>query len=322
MLFGSVFTGIGGLDLGLEQAGHRVAFQCEIDEYRRSILQRHWPNVPRHDDVRTLTAEPVEMLAGGFPCQDVSQAGRRRGLAGERSGLFFEFARLAGELVVPDGWALIENVPGLLTSNGRRDMGTVLATLAELGFRDLAYRVLDSRFFGVAQRRRRLYILARRASGRRACEVLLEPEGRGRDLAALREKGTASAATLGQGLAGPLGGAARLRGGRTTDIDGHGAYVSGSVSDGATAALPLTAGTRLDAAVENFVAGEESVRRLTPTEWERLQGFPDGWSIPYESVVRDPPPDSRRYAAIGDAVTVPVARWIGERLMRCRGSEK
>ena len=79
-----MFTGIGGLDLGLEQAGHRVAFQCEIDEYRRSILQRHWPNVPRHDDVRTLTAEPVEMLAGGFPCQDVSQAGRRRGLAGER----------------------------------------------------------------------------------------------------------------------------------------------------------------------------------------------------------------------------------------------
>jgi DNA (cytosine-5)-methyltransferase 1 len=129
------------------------------------------------------------VLCGGSPCQDLSLAGLRAGLDGDRSGLFFEFARVADELVRPGGWIVFENVPGLLSSPGRdreigvdrtgRDFAIVLATLADIGFHDLAWRVLDSRYFGVPQRRRRVYIVGRRAVGGSAREVLLEPESGG-----------------------------------------------------------------------------------------------------------------------------------------------
>jgi DNA-cytosine methyltransferase len=229
VLAGSLFSGVGGMDLGLHRAGFRHAFFAEQDAYRRGILERHWPGIPVYDDVRAVgrstgrgrrdradvigdadrptrtrvsgsTRRPnppsLDLLAGGFPCQDLSVAGRRRGLAGERSGLFFEFARVADELVRPGGFVLIENVPGLLSSHNGRDFAVVLATLAELGFHDLAWRVLDSRYFGVPQRRRRVFILARRACGRVCCEVLLEPEGGGGDSAAGGEAGTRVAASL------------------------------------------------------------------------------------------------------------------------------
>jgi hypothetical protein len=184
---GSLFSGVGGFDLGLERVGGKVLFQCEADPYRRRVLNRHWPDVPVYPDVCALRGEElpnVDLLCGGFPCQDLSVAGRRAGLAGGRSGLFFEFARLGDELVRPGGWLLIENVPGLLSSDSGRDFAVILATLAELGFHDCAWRILDSRFFGVPQRRRRVYILARRARGRRSFEVLLESDGLRRNLEA------------------------------------------------------------------------------------------------------------------------------------------
>ncbi len=211
MNVGSLFSGIGGMDAGLARAGFQHSFLCEWDEWRRGVLRERFPGVPVYDDVRAVRLEPaaggaadggsaepdgagrlhasavpVDLLCGGFPCQDLSVAGRRAGLeAGERSSLFFEFMRVADELVPPGGYVLIENVPGLLSSQGGRDFAIVLASLAELGFHDLAWRVLDSRYFGVPQRRRRVFVLARRcASGRRCCEVLLEPEGGGGDFAA------------------------------------------------------------------------------------------------------------------------------------------
>jgi DNA-cytosine methyltransferase len=219
---GSLFTGVGGVDLGLERAGCKIAFQCEVDPWRRRVLARHWPHVPCYHDVRALRGEElphVHLLCGGFPCQDLSVAGRRAGLEGERSGLFYEFARLADELVRPGGYVLIENVPGLLSSPGRdketgidrtgRDFAIILATLADLGFHDLAYRVLDSRFFGVPQRRRRVYILARRARGSVCREVLLESAGGGGDLetsweARARDPGGARAGVAAPGVAAPL----------------------------------------------------------------------------------------------------------------------
>jgi DNA (cytosine-5)-methyltransferase 1 len=237
----------------------------------------------------------VDLICGGFPCQDLSVAGRRAGLAGERSSLFFEFARIADLVLPPGGWILIENVPGLLSSNGGRDYAVVLATLAELGFHDLAWRVLDSRHFGVAQRRRRVYILARRARGDRACQVLLEPEGSAGHPQTRREAGpdAAVASLSGLGSGGPDdndGQAGRIvTAGTVTAMYGNG---TGHAADEITY-LPLSAG----------------VRRLTPRECERLQGFPDDWTlIPGAS-------DSKRYAALGDAVTVPIAEWIGRRLM-------
>lgn len=172
---GSLFSGVGGLDLGLERAGMRVLWQVEIDPQARAVLRKHWPNVDLHEDVRDVgrhNLEPVDLICGGFPCQDLSVAGRRAGLAGERSGLFYEFMRVVAELA--PRWVLIENVPGLLSSNGGRDMGAVLGTLAKLGY-GYAYRVLDLQHFGVPQRRRRVFIVGH-LGGFCPPEILLEPE--------------------------------------------------------------------------------------------------------------------------------------------------
>lgn len=240
---GSIFSGVGGFDLGLERAGHEVVFQCEGDAWRRERLAERWPGVPLSPDVKQLDRDwleahgiqcpdrsgsgsgvggsdsvavegagagrtPVDLLCGGFPCQDLSVAGRRRGLAGDRSGLFYEAIRVADLLLGDGGWFLIENVPGLFSSNGGRDFGIVLASLADLGFHDVAWRVLDSRYVrvsgrpSVAQRRRRVFILARRARGRRAAEVLLEPESGGGDFTQGREARQRVAATFSKGSSG------------------------------------------------------------------------------------------------------------------------
>ena len=172
----STFSGVGGLDLGLDRAGFQCAAQVEIDPDCRVILAEHWPGTPRFNDVRTFRGRnvgAVDLACGGFPCQDVSVAGKRKGLAGERSGLFFEFARIVEEK--SPQWVAIENVTGLLSSHEGRDMGTVLGTLADLGY-GWAYRVLDAQFFGVAQRRRRVVIVGCLGDAARAAEVLFEPD--------------------------------------------------------------------------------------------------------------------------------------------------
>jgi len=166
MRFVSLFAGVGGFDLGLESNGHTCVGQVEIDKNARKILERHWPNVPKHDDVTTakewangigLTGN-VDLVVGGFPCQDLSVAGKRAGLAGERSGLFHD--ALAFAQSVQAKTIILENVPGLLSSNQGRDFGTVLVELANAGYSNIEWRVLDSQFFGVAQRRRRVFIVA------------------------------------------------------------------------------------------------------------------------------------------------------------------
>src|SRR5690606_36023257 len=193
---GSLFAGIGGIDLGLERAGMQVRWQVEIEDFPTRVLERHWPSVTRHRDVRQVgkhNLEPVDLICGGFPCQDLSVAGRRAGLAGERSGLFFEFMRVVAELT--PRWVLIENVPGLLSSNGGRDMGTVLGALAELGY-GYAYRVLDAQYFGVAQRRRRVFIVGCLGDWRSATEVLFESESCERDTPPRRKAGSGVAPIL------------------------------------------------------------------------------------------------------------------------------
>src|SRR5262245_25850920 len=176
--FGSVFTGIGGFDVGWERAGLECVWQIECDDNCNFVLERHWPQVKRYTDVRTVPTNELvrpDWVCGGFPCQDLSVSGKRAGLAGERSGLFFEFARIVG--LVRPRWLLVENVPGLLSSNGGRDFGVLLDTLADLGY-GLAWRILDSRFFGVPQRRRRVFIVGAetlgdpRAAAERAAQVL------------------------------------------------------------------------------------------------------------------------------------------------------
>jgi DNA (cytosine-5)-methyltransferase 1 len=153
---GSLFSGIGGFDLGLERAGMRVAWQCEADEFCRRVLTRHWPDVPCYPDVRELRADDVgrvDVLCGGFPCQDISSAGLRAGITGARSGLWGEYARLVGEL--RPRYVIVENVADLLA----RGMGTVLADLAALGY-DAEWDCIPASAVGAPHQRDRVWIVA------------------------------------------------------------------------------------------------------------------------------------------------------------------
>lgn len=195
--FGSLFAGIAGFDLGLERAGWRCAWQVEADPACRMVLRRHFPGIPIYEDVREVgeDLEPVDLVCGGFPCQDISVAGRRAGLAGARSGLWWEFHRILAALA--PSWVLAENVAGLLSSNGGRDLGAILGGLAGLGYVG-SWRVLDSQFFGVPQRRRRVFLVGHLGT-EPIPEVLLEPEGLQGNPPPSREAGARVAATLTRG---------------------------------------------------------------------------------------------------------------------------
>jgi len=183
LTMGSLFAGIGGFDLGFERAGFETRWQVEWDQHASGVLARHWPDVARYGDIREVSGhelEPVDVITFGSPCQDLSVAGKRAGLDGNRSSMFFEALRVFREMRdVTNGRspALVvwENVPGVFSSNSGRDFAHVLAGLAELGAVDIAWRVLDAQFFGVAQRRRRLFVVAD-FGGERAAAVLFEPE--------------------------------------------------------------------------------------------------------------------------------------------------
>lgn len=158
----SFFAGIGGFDLGCERAGMEVVFQCEINTFCHKVLKKHWPDIPLQKDIKTLTAEEIpeaNIWCGGFPCQDVSLAnqGKRKGLKGERSGLFYTYAKLV-KARKPE-WLVIENVPGLLNSHDGADFKILLQTLDEFGY-GVSWRILDAKYFGTPQRRRRVYIVA------------------------------------------------------------------------------------------------------------------------------------------------------------------
>jgi DNA (cytosine-5)-methyltransferase 1 len=162
MRVASFFAGIGGFDLGFERSGAKVVFQCEKDRFCQQVLRTHWPDVPLRSDINELEPGDIpeaEVWAGGFPCQDLSLAnqGKRRGLDGNRSGLFWKFAELAH--VVRPKWIVLENVVGLLNANDGEDFRCVIQALDELGY-CVSWRVLDSKFFGTPQRRRRTFIVA------------------------------------------------------------------------------------------------------------------------------------------------------------------
>lgn len=161
----SLFAGIGGFDLALQRNGIRVVASVEIDRHAQGILMRHFPESQIYGDIQEVTGEQLiragftpehGVIVGGFPCQDLSVAGKRAGLAGARSGLFWEICRLLDETKAQN--FILENVPGLLTSNEGRDMGVVIGALADRGY-SIAWRVLDAQYFGVPQRRRRIFIV-------------------------------------------------------------------------------------------------------------------------------------------------------------------
>lgn len=175
MTYGSLFSGIGGIDLGLDRAGWTCRWQCEINEYCRRVLRKHWPNVPKYCDIRTLSGadlEPVDLLCGGFPCQDISDAGKRAGITGARSGLWREMVRAVR--VVRPKYVLVENVAALLD----RGMGRVLGDMADGGY-DAEWDSLSACQFGAPHPRDRVFIVAYSAGERgMQCRRLEQPKGR------------------------------------------------------------------------------------------------------------------------------------------------
>jgi DNA (cytosine-5)-methyltransferase 1 len=396
----SLFSGIGGFDLAFERAGMHVAAQVERDPACHKVLRRHFPEAELHTDVREFSAVALrpQLICGGFPCQDLSVAGRRDGLDGERSGLWFEFRRILEEAT--PRWVCIENVPGLLSSwsgdspsslgvdpgAGRAmdldetsDIGTVLNGLADLGY-GWAYRVVDSQWWGVAQRRRRVFIVGHLGSVRRAGEILFEPDCLPWDSPPSRETGTRAAALTSRGVGtcgaddnqaqanhlvafgwanSPAQGmrcdidatdpiksarngspaiAFQERGrpeGRTVETQEDLAYCLTAPKDGGRGqekcvayqascyregtfrevdrAGPVTTGTDQSRGTPVIAAPTYGVRRLTPRECERLQGFPDDWTRYADdgSEIKDSP----RYRMLGNAVTVDVAQWLGRRIV-------
>ena len=165
LLCGSLFSGVGGMDLGFAWAGWRHAFFAEIEPFGRAVLAERFPGVPIYEDVRDVPEcergewDRLDVLTFGSPCQDLSVAGKRRGLDGDRSGLFWEAMRIAGNGPLRPRALLMENVEGLLSSNRGRDFAVVLDAMAERGYR-WSFRVLDSQHFQVPQRRVRVFVLA------------------------------------------------------------------------------------------------------------------------------------------------------------------
>jgi len=390
MKFISLFSGIGGFDLAFERAGMECVAVCEIDKNAQSVLRRHFPKAELFDDVRKVGKETherksIDVICGGFPCQDVSVAGKRAGIAGERSGLWFEFARIIDEL--EPRWVVVENVPGLLSSNNGKDFAVIVQWLAQRGY-GVTWRVLDAQYFGVPQRRRRVFIVGSFGNGS-AAEVLFESESGAGNTPPSREAGQVASTLFasGTGTSRPAGTASETGflvaiQQNTRDevrlINGDGQiagalaaqagmkqqnYIAFMAGQGEKAggigasetlsptlkgagsgtnqvptiaiieqnnfvstpdmislranpaqpliAQPLRAGRQYsdmgDGQTNVFPVGA-GVRRLTPTECERLQGFPDGWT--------DGQSDSARYRQLGNAVAVPVVEWIAKRIVK------
>jgi len=211
----SLFSGVGGMDLGFERAGIETVLQAERDPHCLSVLARHWPHTRRVTDVRDVsdaTNHPfVDVVYGGVPCQDWSVAGKREGITGARSGLFFEFVRIVREMREASNgrfpkYVVFENVPGLYSASAGRDFGIVLNGLAECGAVDIAWRTIDAQHW-VPQRRRRVFVVAvfppasdGRAGIGRAAEILSVTESCGGNPEAGRATGEGTPGSIANGL--------------------------------------------------------------------------------------------------------------------------
>lgn len=323
MKYVSLFSGIEAATVAWEPLGWEPACFAEFDEFPSAVLAERYPEVPNIGDVTKMNWKKyrgkVDLVVGGSPCQSFSIAGKREGLQGE-SGLMFEYIRAVRE--IRPRWFLWENVPGALSSENGEAFRQLLSEMDKLGY-GLAWRILDAQFFGVAQRRRRLFLVGHLG----ACPpigVLIEPESMRGDLESSAEKRASLAEEAATWLARSRLAATRRRCAcerlhaarplRMRGRGGKGALVSDEVS--------LTLSTSNTQTLFSEEGGGMVVRRLTPRECERLQGFPDDWTkIPYRGKPAEECPDGPRYKAIGNSMAVPVMRWIGERIAMAEAGE-
>lgn len=291
MKVASFFSGIGGIDLGLERAGMEVVFQCEINRFGQEILRKHWPAVQLEgdiNDVKPTNIPAAELWCGGFPCQDLSLAnqGKRQGLEGARSGLFYMFAELIRAQKRKPRWVFMENVPGLLNSRKGDDFRRLLYTMDELGY-GVSWRVLDAKYFGTPQRRRRVYIIASYRSLRSA-EVLFEPDAVG-----ISDKaGGFGEHSYACGLA------------EDPRVTNYYAIQHAGIGRIPTAG-PQAKGYRNDGETytcDSRGSSDAICKTDAPFGIRASSGLPTRL-------------DSNRWSALGNAVAVPVIEWIGNRIV-------
>lgn len=325
MRFLSLCSGIEAASAAWKGLGWKPIAFSEIEPFPCSVLAHHFPDVPNVGDMTQIDGRKyrgtVDLLVGGTPCQGFSIAGKRGGLADIRSGLAMHLVRLVAE--IKPRWILWENVPGAFSTAAGRDFGTFVRALDGVGYH-LAWRVLDAQFFGVPQRRRRIFLVGHSGDWRHPAAVLFEP-------GCLRRgspQGGKKRQDVTQALTGCLG-----AGGADDNRAQAGFYVPEIVSQAMSCkwakgtsgpagdeyhnllCAPLTSeGYDASPCPDRgpTIISYPGVRRLTPLECERLMGFPDGWTdVPRKG---KPASDSARYKALGNSMAVPVMRWIGERI--------
>jgi len=274
VIYGSVCSGVEAATVAWHPLGWKAAWYSEIEPFPSAVLKHHYPTVPNYGDMTQYEAwpdEPINLLVGGTPCQSFSVAGLRKGLADPRGNLMLTYGAIA-KRYRPE-WLVWENVPGVLSSNAGRDFGTFLGMLAELGY-GFAYRVLDSQYFGVAQRRRRVFVVGYLGDWHRAAAVVFERKSLSRD---------------------------------TPQI------IAEKTRIGRVFPCLTRRGLGCLREEEGLVAEEMGIRHLTSVECERLQGFPDNYTnIPWRK--KPESPDGPRYKALGNSMAVPVMAWIGKRI--------
>jgi DNA (cytosine-5)-methyltransferase 1 len=319
MKFGSLFSGIGGLDLGLERAGMECAWQVENDPFCQTVLAHHWPDVPGFNDVHEVGKEnldTVDLIAGGFPCQPVSQAGRRKGQNDER-WLWPEFARIVGEL--RPRWVLAENVPAL-ASKGLAD---VLADLATLGY-DAEWELVSAASVGAPHLRERIFIVAYPNSERPTERGVHEGEGE-QGVPDLAGSGGLGAGSSGQGN---LGEHSRLSGPARGDVEDADGRTVESRRRGRGAPEASERATAEDVADAEELAKRAGLREDEPTalRWRRPGdgGSPGGYWTPEPDVGRvahGVPNRLDRLRALGNGVVPQVAEYVGYLIMEAEANQ-
>jgi DNA (cytosine-5)-methyltransferase 1 len=344
MKYGSVCSGIEAASVAWHDLGWEPQWFSEIEQFPSEVLKYRFPHVPNLGDMTRINQNPIaderpiDLLVGGTPCQSFSVAGLRKGLDDPRGNLMLTFLSIADKF--RPKWVVWENVPGVLSSNGGKDFGTFLGALGELGY-GFAYRVLDAQYFGVAQRRRRVFVVGYLGDWRVAAAVLFESESLQGNPKPSRKK-REEVASDAQGSVGTTGipnvcptiGCKLAKQVNNQMIMNAEAFfhvvnlqpiafkVRGGCEGGGKGYLgqedqAFTISTMQDQQIAQPIAVLRSmaIRRLTPKECERLQGFPDDWTkIPYRNKEADQCPDGPRYKACGNSMAVPVMRWIGERI--------
>ena len=356
----SVCSGIEAATVAWHNMGWKPVGFSEIEKFPSQVLAHHYPEVTNYGDMTKFKEwninEPVNLLVGGTPCQSFSVAGLRKGLDDPRGNLMLTFLAIADHY--KPKWIVWENVPGVLSSNGGKDFGTFLGALGEIGY-GFAYRVLDAQYFGVAQRRRRVFVVGCFGDWRSAAAVLFDSESLRGNPAPSREK-REDVANWPANCAGTLNASFGTKQGLENQHINSGAplfvpsygipgnWIGRKPENGGNAVEPmhdvspcLTKTDRhgvahafkirggCEGGGKGYLGSEESaftlsttqdqhlfyrmaVRRLTPTECERLQGFPDGYTDIQPN--DKPTADGPRYKALGNSMAVPVMKWIGERI--------